>query len=470
MDRNIHLPGTAEDFIKANLGLARHIANKYYNENRDIDDLTGIAYHGLVKSYQRFDPTNRLGIDDKPIKFSTYAGSMINGYIMTYFRQVDRPINIGRKAIDLIYKMNSVDLHGNETIPEIADKAGISIEDANEAVMASIAKNLDSLDREIKLDGGSVPLSAMIGENLEFNEDQETIKDFMSQLSPRDYEMCRLRVVEEMTQLEASKIMGFSQSYFSRLYKRLMEKARLYGERERSLDNKEGGKSDMATNGTKKMRAEITTLEKFNQTGGAGIIAVKYGVSRPAVYLWKNKLAEGVETEVNVIKADTVRMETIPYQISDKEQTGQATEINTEGTGGVSEQSNDNRVGDCVQTEEQAPTTAYVCFGEFEQGSADCLNDRCRKSLACHAETIAIQTDHPENFETKDDLQGLADTEPTWVSDEPVNIEPMKPSEQIKIKWQNIEIELELIRMLYKEQAEELFKDRLAQAMRGLAV
>ena len=80
------------------------------------------------------------------------------------------------------------------------------------------------------------------------------------------------------------------------------------------------------------------------------------------------------------------------------------------------------------------------------------------------AREIIYQTDHPELFE------GLADPEPKWEPDELEKIEPMKPSEQIQRKWQNIEAELVLIRMLYKEQAEEMFEDRLAQAMQGLAV
>jgi len=303
MDKNPYLPGTPEEYIQANMGLAQLIAWKFFraSKDRDIDDLVGIAYHGLVKSYQRFDPTNRLGIDAKPIKFSTYAGSMIKGYIMTYLRQVNRPIHLGRRGIDLIAKINIAGLNGNETIQEIAIKAGISVDDANEAVMASIAANPDTLERKIAMDdgGGHVTLADMIGEKVESNDDQETIKDFTAQLTPRLYEVYKLRMVEELSQLEASKVMGFTQSYFCRLEAKLMEVARQYGSKMRlaggikSINEEEEIMSSIEQReNSKKLRGEITTIEQFESIGSYAEVAKKYLVSVATSHALKMSLKD----------------------------------------------------------------------------------------------------------------------------------------------------------------------------------
>ena len=426
MDKNPHLPGSAEEFIKANMGLAQSIAWKFYrtSKDKDIQDLTGIAYYGLSKAYQGFDPTNYTGVDGGPIKFSTYAGRTISGYIMTYLRQVDHPVHLGRRGIDLIYKINSSELIGNETIQEIANKVGISFEDANEAVMASIAVNTDSLDREIISDDGGITLADVIGEKAEGNEDQETIRDFMSQLSPRDHEICRLRVVEEMSQREASKVMGFTQSYFSRLEKKLMEKAHIYGEREREIINREGGIADMANDNTRKMREEITKSEQFNIIGSAVTIAEKYGVAVPTAYAWKRQLKEK-EMEVSVIKEDAVKLETSSFPIKDISQIRGITNTSVEGREGMSEQ--------------------------FDNKGASILTDTHNEGLT----------------------EGLCEPEPPWTPEyarEP-NWTPQqtKPAfDQIQRKWQNIETELVLIRMLYKERTETDFWGRFEMVTKGM--
>lgn len=233
MNPNPYLPGTPDEFIKANMGLAQSIAWKFFrgSKNRDIEEITSVAYVGLVKAYEGFDPTGHDGIDGGQIKFSSYAARTINGFIMTFLRAVDRPIHLGRKHIDLISKINSAGLTGYETLEEIAAKAGISIDEANEAVMASIAVNVDSMDRELGSDDGSATLGDMLGKCDESSEDQEVVSDFVAQLPARLQEIYQLRMVEEKSQLEAAKVMGVSQSYLCRLETKLMEAARQYGQR-----------------------------------------------------------------------------------------------------------------------------------------------------------------------------------------------------------------------------------------------
>lgn len=209
MDKNEHLPGTADEFIEKNLGLARYVAWKYIKSRKDCDpdDILSVANLGLVKAYQGFNPEGRIDKDGKGITFATYASTTIHGYIMTFLR-VDRPVHLGRRAIDLIAKMNSAGLLGNETIEEIAIKAGMSIKDATEAVMASVAVNMDSLDREIDTEDGTVKLGDMFGKCDEVNENKEIVDDFIAQLPLKLKEIYRLRIVGEKNTTRNSRDYG----------------------------------------------------------------------------------------------------------------------------------------------------------------------------------------------------------------------------------------------------------------------
>lgn len=232
MDKNPYLPGSPDEFIERNMGLARFVAWKYAKarKDRDYEEILSVANYALIKAYIGFNPGDRLGQDGKGIKFATYATRTIHGFIMTHLR-LDRPIHLGRRVIDLIAKINSAGLTGNETIEEIAIKAGISIDEANEAVMASIAVNVDSMDREINADDGNITLGDMLGKCDEVNEDKEVLNDFIKGLDHRLQEIYRLRMVEEKSQPEAAKEMRISQSYLSRLETRLMKAAREFGQR-----------------------------------------------------------------------------------------------------------------------------------------------------------------------------------------------------------------------------------------------
>jgi len=356
------------------------------------------------------------------------------------------------------------------------------IEEANEAVMASIAVNTDSMDREINADNGQGTLADMIGKCDEDNEERVIVESFVNKLSPRFKEIYRLHISEEKSQHEVSEIMGLSQSYISRLTTQLMEMAKQYGEME-GLRIPEGVETDMSKK-TDRMKNSITTIEQFYSAGGVTSIADKYGVSIPTVYALRKKLTEKMDggIEMSVIKADEVKMETTPYSVNDISRSRELANTSPEGRQAPSEQSNATAVDDCtiddidrlktcadsfddgnkgdeIEGGDVGGETNRVsgCFGEYDARYYSCSNG-CKDADECHEKTcvLAHQEKAGVSDETIDDLEGLAEPEPEWEHD------------QIKRKWTNIETELSLISMLYKERAMEEFNVKLNEIIGGM--
>jgi len=408
MDRNPYLDGTPDEFIEKNLGLARHIAWKYVKsrKDRDPDDILSVANLGLVKAYQGFNPEGRTGQDGKEITFAAYAGSTIHGFIMTFLR-VDRPIHLGRRAIDLIAKLNSAGLIGNETIEEIAIKAGISTKEATEAVMASVAVNTDSMDREIVTEGGNITLGDMFGKCDEINESQEIVDDFVTQLPPKLKEIYRLRIVGEKTQREIADIMGLSQSYITRLEEKLMKTARQYGDVQKRLEDEAMGREISPE--TKLMREEVDTFAKFGTIGTYEDVANKYGVGKSTAYAWMKKLMS--EGEVKRVEAVTevkeMKMEeTTFFEIPNTPESYQAINEAVGVTEGVVLPLKVEGVEECIEEVKVEPEREYTdCFGQYD---VSCELTPCGRISEC-----SFVKENPIK-KTRDDLGGLAEPEPAW--------------------------------------------------------
>ncbi len=168
--------------IEHNLRLVVFLAKKYENTNIDLEDLVSIGTIGLIKGVN----TYKL---DKNIKLATYASRCIDNEILMYLRKTKKK----RTEISLDDSL-SFDSDGNEL--HLEDVLGT---DAN-----LVTKNLDEqLDR-----------------NLLYQE--------VAKLNPRDKEIIELRYglngKEELTQKEVAELLGISQSYISRIEKKVIKR------------------------------------------------------------------------------------------------------------------------------------------------------------------------------------------------------------------------------------------------------
>lgn len=170
--------------IEHNLRLVVYIAKRFDNTGVGIEDLISIGTIGLIKGVRTFRR-------EKGIKLATYASRCIENEILMYLRKT-----AGRRAEVSIDEPLSTDGDGNDL--RLSDVIGS--------------------------DGESVY------RQLETDEDRKTVTEALAKLSPREREIIELRFGmngrKEHTQKEVADLLGISQSYISRLEKKIIAKLR----------------------------------------------------------------------------------------------------------------------------------------------------------------------------------------------------------------------------------------------------
>ncbi len=180
--------GTEEDgqakatLIEHNLRLVVYIAKKFDNTGVGVEDLISIGTIGLIKSINTFKP-------DKNIKLATYASRCIENEILMYLRRNNKT----RFEVSIDEPLN-VDWDGNELL--LSDILGTD-EDV-------IYRNLEN----------EVERNLLMGAISKLSDREKTIIKLRFGLGSRDG--------REMTQKEVAGFLGISQSYISRLEKKIM--------------------------------------------------------------------------------------------------------------------------------------------------------------------------------------------------------------------------------------------------------
>ena len=168
--------------IEHNLRLVVFLAKKYENTNIDLEDLVSIGTIGLIKGINTFSK-------DKNIKLATYASRCIDNEILMFLRKTKRI-----KTEVSIDASLSYDAEGNE----------LHLED----VLGT--------DKDIVTRG------------IEEENDKKTMINEVMRLNPRDRDIIILRYgllgQKELTQKEVAKKLGISQSYISRIEKKVIKR------------------------------------------------------------------------------------------------------------------------------------------------------------------------------------------------------------------------------------------------------
>ncbi len=172
------------ELIEHNLRLVVYIAKKFDNTCVGVEDLISIGTIGLIKAINTFNP-------EKNIKLATYASRCIENEILMYLRR------------------------NNKTRMEVSIDEPLNVDwDGNELLLSDIL----GTDEDI------------IYRGLEDETEKDLLNDAISRLSPRERKIVELRYGlknedgNEMTQKQVADLMGISQSYISRLEKKIMKR------------------------------------------------------------------------------------------------------------------------------------------------------------------------------------------------------------------------------------------------------
>ena len=173
-----------QTLIEHNLRLVVYIARRFENTGINIEDLISIGTIGLIKAVKTFKA-------DKNIKLATYASRCIENEILMYLRK-----NSGQRTEVSFDEPLNTDWDGKELL--LSDVLGTD----SDVVMRPIEEDVD----------------------------RKLLRDAVSRLSSRDREIITLRFGlgghRELTQKEVADRLGISQSYISRLEKRIINRLR----------------------------------------------------------------------------------------------------------------------------------------------------------------------------------------------------------------------------------------------------
>ena len=172
------------ELIEHNLRLVVYIAKKFDNTSVGVEDLISIGTIGLIKAINTFNP-------EKNIKLATYASRCIENEILMYLRR------------------------NNKTKMEVSIDEPLNVDwDGNELLLSDILGTEEDV----------------IYRNIETETEKSLLNMAVSRLSPREKKIVQLRYGlgredgEEMTQKEVADLLGISQSYISRLEKKIMKR------------------------------------------------------------------------------------------------------------------------------------------------------------------------------------------------------------------------------------------------------
>jgi RNA polymerase sigma-B factor len=225
--RRWHHEGDAaarEELCVRYLPLARRLARRFGRDGADAEDLMQVACLALVKALERFDV-------DRGLRFSSYAVPTILGELKRHLRDTTWAISVPRDVHDHAMRIEAA-RRGLETplgrpprVVEIAEAAGVELEEALDALEALAMRTAPSLDQPGPEDGPSPAVSAE-DPGLGRAEQRALLDDLVRALPRRERELLRLRFEEDLTQSEIGERLGLSQMHVSRLLRHSLERLR----------------------------------------------------------------------------------------------------------------------------------------------------------------------------------------------------------------------------------------------------
>ena len=231
VERRLHLrckqgdAAAKEQLVERFMPLAKRLASRYRAGAESQEDLQQVAYLGLLKAIDRYEP------DAGP--FMRFAVPTILGELKRHFRQTRWSVHVPRSLQERVLDVSgaiealSGTLGRSPTPADVAELTGLQLEEVLEAMDATIANSPVALDAPLGGEEGSdVTLADTVGgsdEGYELVELGEAVAPAVRALPPRERCILHLRFVEDLTQVEIAERIGISQMHVSRLLRRALD-------------------------------------------------------------------------------------------------------------------------------------------------------------------------------------------------------------------------------------------------------
>ena len=215
------------EVVVLNMGVARAIAHRYRQRGLAEDDLVQVAYVGLVKAVNGFDPSHERD-------FLSYAVPTVTGEVKRHFRDFGWTVRPPRRVQELQGQIARVSSEltnrlGRSPKPsEVAAEIGLDVESVIEALAADGAFTPASLDVPVG-EGGAATLGDLVPDqetDLESAEARVMLGPAVRSLAPRDRRILELRFFEGWTQEQIAQDIGVTQMQVSRLLSRILKDLR----------------------------------------------------------------------------------------------------------------------------------------------------------------------------------------------------------------------------------------------------
>lgn len=211
------------EIIERHRALADRVARRYASRGIAVDDLRQTALLAMVRALERFDPSHGAS-------FATFASRTMEGELKRALRDrswtvrppraaQERYLELRRREEELTHRLGR-----SPTVTELAEAMEVTVDEVLEAVEASGARSAAPLTRTGD-DGSETGADVVLGTDergYSGVDDRLLVAGLLDQLDDRSRAVIELRFYERLGQEEIAERLGISQSYLSRLLRKVL--------------------------------------------------------------------------------------------------------------------------------------------------------------------------------------------------------------------------------------------------------
>ena len=211
-----------------NMDMARSVASRYWGRGESPEDLTQVAYLGLMKAIHGFDPHRG---DD----FRSYAVPTIAGEVKRHFRDKSWTVKAPRWIQELQADISAISEPMTQELmraprpAEIADRLGVTETEVNQALSADGCFTPSSIDGRGPT-GDGYALTERLGaddRDLDRAEIRAALAPLIEELPERDRKILALRFFRGWTQSQIASDLGVTQMQVSRILSRILNNLKI---------------------------------------------------------------------------------------------------------------------------------------------------------------------------------------------------------------------------------------------------